>query len=492
MRGAVEAAAKGDLRTKSRGLMASALATLPGRRLAAGRMRTKAAEKAPPKHYPAPGALITLWEEHGGDFEEMKREELKSFAKLLVGDTAQNLVRVFFLREGLKDAAKGGSEARHVHVVGAGSMGGEIAAWCALQGLNVTLADLNPEALGKAMGRAHTLYGKILKNRAKVRDAMDRLVPDLKGNGVAHADIVIEAVPEKTDLKRKVYAGLEPRMKPGAILATNTSSIRLEELSEGLKDPGRFVGLHFFNPVSRMQLVEVVRHPKATADAMARARALTGQIDRLPAEVKSAPGFLVNRALTPYLVEAIAMVDEGVAKETIDRAAEDFGMPMGPIELADQVGLDICVEVAKMLRAELDPSMPDVPIWLKEKVDKGELGRKTGKGFYEWKGDKPDKTTSVPAPDDTMTDRLILPMLNACAACLREGVVADEETLDGAMIFGTGFAPFRGGPMHYARKRGIDNVVSTLSSLEGRFGSRFAPDPGWQALNVAARDPKAA
>ncbi|MEJ8571075.1 3-hydroxyacyl-CoA dehydrogenase NAD-binding domain-containing protein [Microbaculum marinum] len=482
VRNAVRATMSGDLKTRDRGIKAAAMSSYPARVIAARQMRHQAADKAPPKHYPAPNALIALWEEHGGSLADMKCAEQASFARLVVSETAQNLIRVFFLRSGLKAKAGDESEVRHVHVVGAGAMGGDIAAWCALQGIRVTLADLDAEALGKAVGRANTLYGKILKDGAKVRDALDRLIPDLAGAGAARADIVIEAVPERTDLKQKVYAGLEAKMKPGAILATNTSSIRLEDLAKGLKRPERFVGLHFFNPVSRMQLIEVVRHPELDQDVLARATAFAGQIDRLPVPVKSSPGFLVNRALTPYLVEAIAMVDEGIAKETIDRAAEDFGMPMGPIELADQVGLDICVEVAAMLRADLDPSMPEIPEWLKDKVEQGKLGRKTGEGLYRWKGDEPVKPEKGAEPSREMTDRLILPMLNACAACLREGVVADADTLDGAMIFGTGFAPFRGGPMHYARTRGVDDIVSTLRSLEQAHGARFKPDEGWQSV----------
>lgn len=481
VRAAVEAAVAGAMKGRRRGPKAWAMSTAPARRLAARRMRAEAAKKAPPRHYPAPGALIDLWERHGGSRRAMLRAEPASFARLVTGDTAQNLIRVFFLRSTLKAAARGEAGVGHVHVVGAGAMGGDIAAWCALQGLTVTLAELQAEALGRAVGRAHALFNKVLKEGSSVRDALDRLVPDMSGIGVARADLIIEAVPEKIDLKRKVYAGLEPRMKEGALLATNTSSIRLEALSEGLKAPGRFVGLHFFNPVSRMQLVEVVAHGGADRAALARASAFVGAIDRLPLPVKSAPGFLVNRALTPYLAEAIAMLDEGVGKETIDRAAEEFGMPMGPVELADQVGLDICVEVAAMLRRDLDPALPELPGWLKEKVDKGELGRKTGQGLYRWKNGEPVKAEGA-APDPEMADRLILPMLNACVACLREGIVADADALDGAMVFATGFAPFRGGPVHYARARGIDDVVAALEALQARHGKRFAPDPGWAEL----------
>ena len=271
-------------------------------------------------------------------------------------------------------------------------------------------------------------------------------------------------------------------MRPHAILATNTSSIPLEQLREGLQRPERLLGLHFFNPVSRMQLVEVVSHDKVAPEVLQAGRAFLGRIDRLPAPVKSAPGFLVNRALTPYLLEAMVLRDEGVKQETIDAAAETFGMPMGPIELADEVGLDICMHVAETLQANLDRKMPDIPQWLKDKVESGELGRKTGKGLYEWKDGKPVKSSEAPAPTAEMTNRLILPLLDVCVACLREGVVADEDTVDGAMIFATGFAPFRGGPLHYARSRGVSDVAATLVRLSQRYGERFWPDAGWNSL----------
>jgi 3-hydroxyacyl-CoA dehydrogenase/enoyl-CoA hydratase/3-hydroxybutyryl-CoA epimerase len=326
------------------------------------------------------------------------------------------------------------------------------------------------------------LFDKISHRRIDTRNALDRLVPDLKGEGVASADLVIEAVPEVLDLKRKVYAGIEPRMRPDAILATNTSSIPLEQLREGLQRPQRLVGVHFFNPVSRMQLVEVVTHDQVAPDVLAAARAFLGRIDRLPAPVKSAPGFLVNRALTPYLLEAMVLFDEGAKRETIDAAAENFGMPVGPIQLADEVGLDICMHVAETLKAGLARQMPDIPQWLRDKVAKGELGRKTGKGLYDWKDGKPLKDAQAAGPSGDMTDRLILPILDVCVACLREGVVADEDTIDGAMIFATGFAPFRGGPLHYARTRGVADITATLARLSQRYGERFLADAGWNKL----------
>lgn len=478
---AVQAAVSGDIKQANHGVRGRVLSTKPARQLEARKMRSKSAKKAPPEHYPAPEALIELWETFGGESgAEMRRAEVASFAKLMMTDTSRNLVRVFHLREKMKGLTRAKAEpVQHVHVVGAGEMGADIAGWCAVRGLNVTLFDMEPEKLAQAVKKLSDLCEKKHRTDAERRDILDRLTPDFTNQGVGRADLVVEAVPEKVELKQKVYEEVEPRLKEGAILATNTSSIPLETLREKVSDASRLIGLHFFNPVALMPLVEVVSHDKASDMVLNRALAFVGQIDRLPAPVATAPGFLVNRALTPYLVEAMIMLDEGVAAESIDEVAEAFGMPMGPIELADQVGLDICLSVADMLKERLDSSMPPVPDWLRQKVDDGLLGKKTGEGLYRWKDNKPEKKDKHAAAPDDALDRLILPMLNACMACLREQVIENEDLVDGAMIFGTGFAPFRGGPMNYARKRGFDDIRSSLERLEQSHGERFRPDPGW-------------
>lgn len=477
---AVTAAMEGMIDQGNHGIRGRLLSSKPARQLEGRQMRSKSAKKAPPQHYPAPEALIELWEQHGGDSESMRKAEIESFARLMMTETSRNLVKVFFLREKLKDQGKVDAEpVRHVHVVGAGEMGGDIAGWCAFQGLEVSLFDMEPDKVAQAVGKLSELCEKKHRSSSETRDILDRLTPDLANQGVGRADLVIEAVPEKVDIKQKVYEDVEPRMKKGAILATNTSSIPLESLQEKLKDPSRLVGLHFFNPVAMMPLVEVVSHDEISEEVLKRARRFTGQIDRLPTPVRTAPGFLVNRALTPYLVEAMTLLDEGVDAEAIDKVAEDFGMPMGPIELADQVGLDICMSVADMLRERLESPMPPAPDWLSKKVEDGKLGKKTGEGLYDWKKGKADKKDKFKdAPDDTL-DRLLLPMLNACMACLREGVIDNEELVDGAMIFGTGFAPFRGGPMTYAHKRGFDEIERSLEGLAKKYDNRFKPDPGW-------------
>jgi 3-hydroxyacyl-CoA dehydrogenase/enoyl-CoA hydratase/3-hydroxybutyryl-CoA epimerase len=482
VRNAVKDAVFGRLKRARPGPLNKILNFAPVRGLLASRMRNEAGKAAPQEHYPAPYALIDLWEKHGGDKPAMLKAEKRSFADLMVTTTAQNLIRVFFLREQMKKTAGSGNTIKHVHVIGAGAMGGDIAAWCAHQDMRVTLADMKPEPIAGAIKRAADLYGKIVHKRTEQRDTLDRLVPDMDGDGVRNADLIIEAVPEKLELKQKVYASLEPKMKPGAILATNTSSIPLQDLRTTPQEPERLLGLHFFNPVSRLQLVEVVSHDATDPQLLKQALAFVGAIDRLPLPVKSSPGFLVDRALTPYMLEAMVMLDEKIDKSVIDAAAEKFGMPMGPIELADQVGLDICLAVGDMLRSKFGDLLPPTPAWLREKVAKGELGRKTGKGFYVWKDGKADKTPPSAAtekPTDEMIDRLVLPVSNVCVACLREGIVDNPDTVDGAMIFGTGYAPFRGGPLNYARTRGVENVVGTLRALAQKFGHRFDPDAGW-------------
>ena len=456
------------------------------RPMVARKMTAETAKRVSGDHYPSPFALIDLWEGHGGDRNAMQQAEIASFAELVTSDTGQNLVRVFFLREALAKAGKQGkSGVSHVHVVGAGTMGGDIAAWCAYNGFRVTLADRENRIIAAAVGRAGELCRRKHKSRAETRDILDRLIPDPRGFGVAVADLIIEAVPEKLAIKREVYGELSRRMKSTAILATNTSSIPLEELRDVAPDPARFIGLHFFNPVASMELVEVVGHDRLDDDTRQRAQAFVGDIAKLPVPVKSAPGFLVNRVLTPYLLEAMVLLDEGISPETVDRAAEAFGMPMGPVELADQVGLDICVDVGDMLREKLDTPFPEVPGWVRDKVKNGYTGRKAEKGFYTWSDGRPGKSRAADPPPE-LSDRLVLPFINACVACLREGIVDSEETLDGAVIFGTGFAPFRGGPMHYARQRGVEDILGRMNTLASSYGERFDPDPGWGELESGA------
>lgn len=482
VRAAVKAVSGEREQDSKRGLKAALFDIGPARKLAASRMRSQTEEKAPRAHYPAPHALIDIWEEHGGDRRSMQKAEIRSFAHLLTTDTAQNLIRVFFLREGLKKNASAKNEIERVHVVGAGTMGAEIAAWCAIKGFRVTISDVKLEPLAKAVKDAAATAKDSHLSDIEIRDALDRLMPDPKDYGMAEADLVIEAAPENPDLKRELLASIEERVRKDAIIATNTSSLELGGLASALDKPGRFAGLHFFNPVSKLDLVEVVSHPKATKKTLSALNAFVGAISHLPAPVTTYPGFLVNRLLTPYLLEAALMVDEGMEAERIDRAAEKFGMPMGPLEVADRVGLDICLHVADSLRENLDRPVPDVPDWMRRRVENGKLGAKSGEGIYKWEDGKPRKEDSEGDGNAELQDRLILPMLNAAVECLRQGVVADADTLDAAVIFATGFAPFRGGPVHFARKRGADDIVQTLKELAKMHGQRFAPDEGWNNI----------
>ncbi len=451
------------------------------RHLVASKLRQQIARKARPDHYPAPYAIVDLWRRYGDNPARMLDAEARSIAELMCSDTSRNLVRVFMLQDRLKSMA-GGSKAEfhRVHVVGAGVMGGDIAAWCALRGLDVTLQDRGEEYITPAIKRAAKLFDKKIRDEAKRHATGERLRADVEGAGVAKADIVIEAIFEDSDAKKTLYKDLEPRMNASAVLATNTSSIRLETLGEALKQPERLIGLHFFNPVAKMPLVEVIQGSNTSEEELAKGLAFTKRIGKLPLPCRSAPGFVVNRALLPYMMEAILAAEEGVPLVLIDRAATDFGMPMGPIELTDTVGLDVGYHVGRILSEAFD--LP-VPAMLKELVEKKQLGRKTGRGFYVYQDNKPVKPAAGQAetPAD-LQDRLILPMLNESVALLREGVVADEDLLDAGAIFGTGFAPFRGGPINYARARGINDVVASLNVLAKRYGNRFEPDVGWEDL----------
>jgi len=444
------------------------------------------AKRAPREHYPAPYAIIELWSRYGAHGSAAFEAEARSIAHLFTTETSRNLVRVFLLQDALKSAgAKSGAEIRHVHVVGAGVMGGDIAAWSALRGFSVTLEDRAAEFIEPALGRAQELFDKRLRDPAKSAAARARLRADVPGDGVASADLVIEAIFENLAAKQELYARLEPRMKPGALLATNTSSIMLEPLAERLAHPERLVGLHFFNPVAQMPLIEIVHAARTDPAAVQTATGFARRLDKLPVPCRSAPGFMVNRVLTPYLFEAMLAAQEGTPLEVIDRCAVSFGMPMGPIELIDVVGLDVAAHVGEIIAQELGRPVTKIAR-LDELLAAKKLGRKSGEGFYLW---REGKAVKPPAPDTStptdLTDRLILVMVNECVACLRERVVETADLVDAAVLFGTGFAPFRGGPLTYARARGVTAVVARLKDLAARHGERFRPDEGW--VSLAAR-----
>ena len=433
--------------------------------------------------YPAPYAILDLWQRYGAAGAESYEAEARSISDLMCTPTSRNLVRVFMLQDRLKSlGGKSPAEFRHVHVVGAGVMGGDIAAWSAFRGMTVSLQDRTAELIQPAMDRAKAFFDKRLKDPAAAAAAFARLKMDVNGDSVGDSDVVIEAIFENADAKRALYAELEPKLKPNAILATNTSSIEIETLSEGLKDPSRLVGIHFFNPVAQLQLVEIVRGAGTQPQAVQNALQFTRKLDKLPLPCKSAPGFVVNRILTPYVNEALFALESGIPAAVIDRAGKAFGMPMGPIELTDVVGLDVSLHVGRVLAGALQRRVPDI---LVKRVEQKKLGRKSGEGFYVWRDGKPVKPDSAQfaIPAD-LEDRLILPMLNEAVACLREGVIEDADLLDAGAIFATGFAPFRGGPLHYAAERGVANVTARLEELARRYGERFRPDPGWQRFSA--------
>jgi 3-hydroxyacyl-CoA dehydrogenase/enoyl-CoA hydratase/3-hydroxybutyryl-CoA epimerase len=390
------------------------------------------------------------------------------------GDTSKNLIRAFLLRERLKGFAKDSDfTAKHVHVIGAGTMGGDIAAWCALRGIRVTLQDKTYAQIAPAIGRAQALYKKRLRKPRLIQAAMDRLIPDPDGHGIAVADVIIEAVFENLPIKQEIMKKVESLAKNSAIIATNTSSIPLDDIAAVMENPERLVGIHFFNPVAKMELIEVVVGGKTHKKTVAEACAFVHQLGKLPLPVKSSPGFLINRVLMPYLMEAVQLLEEGYSPEVVDEAALNFGMMMGPVELADVVGMDVCLAVAENLTKYFGGTVPQK---LKDMVAAGKLGRKTNAGFYAYKKGKPVKKHVSDKIDPVLAERLILRMINEAAACLREGVVADPDLLDAGMIFATGFAPFRGGPMHYIQDFGKDKLATLLHSLESKYGGRFKMD----------------
>ncbi|QWF15353.1 3-hydroxyacyl-CoA dehydrogenase NAD-binding domain-containing protein [Lysobacter capsici] len=453
--------------------------TWPARKILAPMLVKQVARKAKKDHYPAPYALISTWERTGGGIQAKLAAERKSVVKLSGTPTARNLIRVFFLQERLK--GQGGKEhgIKNVHVVGAGVMGGDIAAWSAYKGFEVTLSDREQRFIDGALERARELFAKKVKDDAKRPAVAARLKGDLGGAGADIADLVIEAIIEKPEAKRELYDQVEPRLKADALLTTNTSSIPLDELREHIRRPAQFGGLHYFNPVALMPLVEIIRHDAMAPETEQRLAAFCKAIDKLPVPVAGTPGFLVNRVLFPYLLEAGNAFAESIPGPAIDKAAIKFGMPMGPIELIDTVGLDVAAGVG----AELAPFLGlTVPAALST-VEPGKRGKKDGQGLYKWengRAQKPELPKDYKAPTD-LEDRLILPLINEAVACLHDGVVSDGDLLDAGVIFGTGFAPFRGGPIQYVRETGVENVLARLQQLQARYGDRFAPRPGWDS-----------
>ena len=432
---------------------------------------------APEEHYPAPYRLLEHWQDLSRNPAMALESEAQSVADLFQTPQSRQLTRVFLLRQELKGQASDREEVSSVHVVGAGVMGGDIAIWCAINGLRVTLQDVGPEQIAPVVRRAR----KQLDRRPEdTQTVLDRLIPDPEGYGAEVADLVIEAISENLAAKQELYHRLQSRMRPDALLASNTSSLPLERLAQTLDEPFRLIGIHFFNPVSKMPLVEVISHDPEQQALVGRAAGFVRRIRRVPLVVKSSPGFLVNRVLMPYLLEAIRLREEGLSVATIDHAATAFGMPVGPLRLADMVGLDICLAAGSTLA---EARGAEIPKSLTEAVEAGHLGRKTGRGFYRWKNGKA-KPLRGGKPSRDCEDRLVLSMVREAVHCLHEGLVERADWVDAGLVLGTGFAPFTGGPLALVRRRGTEAVCRRLEELEKHYGPRFAPGPGWDSEDL--------
>lgn len=435
-------------KSKPAGITKKLTSKWPARGMVAAKMRKETAKKVSEGHYPAPFRLIDLFQKHGGNLDAMKRAETKMFAPLMVSATSRNLRRVFQLSEQMKAQAPKdlGFKPLRVHVIGAGVMGADIAGWCVASGMQVSLQDLSEDAIAKGIKAQDKLFKRKFRAKPERAAADTRLIADPAGEHIPRADVVIEAIVEKLEVKQNLFRDLESKLKPGAVMATNTSSIMIEDIAEGLNDPGRLIGIHFFNPVAQMPLVEVIRGAGSREEDVQKGCAFVTAISKFPLIVKSVPGFLVNRVLAPYMFEAFQRLEAGEDKAKLDAAAKAFGMPMGPIELADTVGLDVCAHVGEVLKGTSAEGTE-----LGRLVAKGHLGKKSGRGFYEWKDGKPVRSDAsfAMAELERLGRDLVQPLVDESVKCRDEGVVASGDMVDAGVIFGTGFAPFRGGPLNY-------------------------------------------
>jgi 3-hydroxyacyl-CoA dehydrogenase/enoyl-CoA hydratase/3-hydroxybutyryl-CoA epimerase len=435
-------------------------------------------------NYPAlPAALELISKAPWRSVEESMAAERKTFETLMALPGSRNLIRLFFARERAKKLRVPGvaRKVEHVAVVGAGVMGCGIAYWLSTRGLSVQLTDINAAALAKAEARLRKscteAVTRHLLTRTEAQAVMDRIVLATNDVSFKTADLIIEAAVEDPAIKRTLFASLRPKLKSQAIIASNTSAIPLG----GLLDNPNFLGLHFFNPVHAMPLVEIVRPAHASDDAVATAVEFVKAIGKLPLVVQDSPGFLVNRVLMPCLLEAARMVHDGAGIASVDQAMLSFGMPMGPLRLLDEVGLDVALHVVKTLAAAF-PNTASVPAWIEERVQSGALGRKSGHGYYLYA----DGKEPVPAdhakirPRDIIDAQRRLPLLltNEAARCLDEGVAATAEDVDLGMVLGTGYAPFRGGPLRHADALGLEVTVRSLQALEAEFGLLYTPARG--------------
>jgi 3-hydroxyacyl-CoA dehydrogenase/enoyl-CoA hydratase/3-hydroxybutyryl-CoA epimerase len=462
----------------------------PLAKIIADRAKKKTIEKTR-GHYPAPlKALEVVFTGLKSPTTVSFENEKKALIELTKGEVAQNLIRVFFLQERAKKLTVGDLKPevkpKRVLVVGAGLMGSGIAQWLSARGLNVVLKDIGPEPLGKGLQSIDRVYRDAVKRKilteVDARAGYDRILPIYEDVPLTNVDLAIEAAVEKLDLKKQIFSQIEPKIPNALLIASNTSGLSIDAISEGLARPEKVVGVHFFNPVHRMQLVEIVRGSRTSETVLAMAIQFVKSIGKLPVLVKDSPGFLVNRILLPYLVEAIRIFSEGHSVEAIDQAILNFGMPMGPLRLNDEVGLDVSQHVGSDLAARV-PHLPPLNNVLPRMIQKGWLGRKSGAGFYVYRDRSETPNPELkefqpaiqPTNADQLTDRLVFIMVNEAARVLEEKVVSEPADVDFGMIMGTGWAPFRGGPLKYADSIGISTVVSRLNHLAGKFGEHFKP-----------------
>jgi 3-hydroxyacyl-CoA dehydrogenase / enoyl-CoA hydratase / 3-hydroxybutyryl-CoA epimerase len=402
------------------------------------------------------------------------------------------LIRIFFLQDRAKHRpAPKAKPLQKTAVIGSGVMGAGIAQWFASRGMEVLLRDVDAVQLARGLQRAEKLFSDArrrgLFSTAEAQAGMDRITPAELPVEMKTADLIVEAALEKMELKKEIFADLEERTRPEALLATNTSALSITEIGRGLRHAERVVGLHFFNPVHRMKLVEVVRGDLSSDVTMDTAVAFVQRIGKLPVVVRDRPGFLVNRILLPYLLEAVRLFEAGTDAKSIDESMLDFGMPMGPLRLLDEVGLDVAADVAQTLCAAF-PDRMQMPAIFPKLLEMGITGRKGGVGFYEYR--KGRDVSANPAvlrlqakderaglASEELQNRMVFLMVNEATLCLQEHIVEDPQDVDFAMIMGTGFAPFRGGPLRYADATGIGRIVESLQRLQGRGERQFAPCP---------------
>lgn len=429
------------------------LETLSARVLLNTQRQRKLAKIQDTQHYPAGSALLNLWQLHGGSLAKLQAAEINAFKQLVETSNTQNLLRLARLKAQLKAFVPLNADTySSVHIIGAGHLGREIAAWCSLSGLTVSIQESNPENLSSALERIHAIFtSHFHKNAAKLAAALERIHVDYEGNGIALADIVIDATPDHLSSKQELLARLEENARPDALLAISSSTLPLERLAAVLIKPNRLIGLHFLYPLAQCELVEVVHlGEKTQARIIEQACALVRQLNKLPLPIQSTPGLLVNRILLTYILQGIRLHQQHVPTVIIDKAGRDFGMPFGPLEWADILGLDYCRQLGETL-SKTSPLL--VPELLVDRVRSGKLGRKNGTGFYRYRHGrmlKPERARwdgNIAA----LQDKLVNQMSEEAALCLEQGIIENPDLLDAAMVFGAGFPAFRGGPLQYAR-----------------------------------------